>query len=170
MNRQPPARHLTSASRVSVTVGGLLTGIIPALFLAGCAPAAERPASSSQPSSLVVGDLLRAETVGEAGCDPDQICLNVIVDARIGAARTLSGPKVRSPLTVRMEIHAEPAKGSRLMMLVGPPSPNGFRTGRWLRVARPGQEVCLEMDILQRNAIPKPASARLDGDRFCVRA
>jgi len=130
-----------------------------------------------QPVSLIVaGRWLDVTVIGEPACQEDLpdgdecLSLNVIADVRLGNVRTLAGPNVPRLLTARFEFHALPANGYYQVLLVRPSAVDRGRfDGISLGRTRRNRQVCVDRSWLASNDVPRPARARIAGDRLCFR-
>ena len=93
--------------------------------------------------------------------------MNVIVAVRMADLETLSGPRVPSPLTVQLEIHAPPASDALLVLLVRPGARGRPWQGRWVAAVRPGGEACLPNSWLEEHGLPRPRGAWRADDEVC---
>jgi hypothetical protein len=138
------------------------------LSCAGCVAAQAREGPAAAVPSLIVGQWLRFEDLGQPGCEGDAICLDILVDARIAHARTLSGPEIPPFLTVRLWIHSDPEPGSYVIMAVRRSPPGAKWTGKVIHLVRPAGETCLSMETLREIGIEMPAGRRRGGKWVCL--
>jgi hypothetical protein len=95
------------------------------------------------------------------------LCLNVVVDARIAQARTLSGPEVPSPLTVRLWIHADPLPGLPVVMAVRMNKAGAGWTGSLVHIALPGRQACVDPERLAALEVEMPSGRRTRDGQLC---
>ena len=145
---------------------------ILAAALASAAPAQSPIAGQAEaPPSLVRGELGHTQMLGVANCspDPNAICENVLVQARLELIEQLAGPRVPPHMVIRYIAHMPLPRGSLTWFLVRQVR-RGYRPAVSLHVVSGsrGRGACFdEQSLSYFGAAPTGGTAM--GDIRCYR-
>ena len=140
---------------------------------AGLACAAAAEPVGNRPQSLVLGDWIESRIVGSARCsdDPQAICTDALVEARIVVVATVAGRRVPSPLSVRFIAHVPPRRGERRWLVVA----RGHPRRAWPAFLVDGtgaerdREICVSREEMRLFGGAPPDGGEARGDDVCYR-
>ena len=154
--------------------------ILPALPLAlaafaltlGTFGASEEPAAADsydRPTSLIVGEWIRGTYHGAGSCpNPDDvICTYVIYDGRLSGIRTLSGPRLRSAVSIRAVTTFRPRLGQPVVMLVHQPADASVNWLGLILTTKVGDDYCLSTEQMTGFRLRPPRRSYEVGDLVC---
>ncbi len=97
---------------MSLALAALL--LILAGAASGQAPAAPRAGSPPLPSSIVRAQIEETRILGTANCspDPEALCIDVLIEARLAILGHIAGPRVPAPTVVRYIYHIPAPRGA----------------------------------------------------------
>jgi hypothetical protein len=146
----------------------ILTGAV-----AGSASAEPSATTQTDPPqvSIIRGELRDSWILGTAACstDPQAICEDVLIEARIEVVEQLAGPRVAPRVTIRYIAHVPIPRGSLNWLLIWQ---NGhpYRPAAPLRVTNDGERrrYCFdEVSLAHFGSVP--AGGTMSGESRCYR-
>lgn len=145
-----------------------LTAVALAL---GAFGASEEPAAAEpddRPTSLIVGEWIRGTYHRAGNCpDPDAICSHLIYDGRLSGIRTLSGPRLRSAVSIRAVTPIRPRLGEPVVMLVHQPADASVNWLGLILTAKVGDDYCLSVEQVAGFRIRPPRRSYEVGNLVC---
>ena len=137
---------------------------------AGAQPPAAGQAEAPRPS-LVRGELVESRMLGVANCspDPNAICQDVLIEARVEIVQHLAGPHLPQRTTIRYIAHIPFGVGSRIWLLILPER-HAYRPAFPLRATNGGhgRETCFDAGSLAYFGAA-PVGGTPAGENCCYR-
>jgi hypothetical protein len=154
---------IASVIALLVALAGSMTG----------QPAAPQSAAPLPPPSIVRAQILYTRILGTANCssDPDAVCIDVLIEARLAILGQIAGPHVPPRPMVRYIYHIPAPRGATGWWLITRSNrPWPFRPAAPLLEAdgTSRRELCVDRSELGRFGMV-PAGGTERGDTLCYR-